>query len=176
MKYLRKYNEDFDNDFGQLYDFNKCVYLPEEKSIVGAYMVIGETEKLLTLLNIREVGRDMIFFDNAKSYDITIHRVSLPKSSVTVLDSVEGKEGFNFVKIPYYLYKNNIDDLTVVRIKGSYDGAGNYKKRIDIPFNKLERGFWKEFKDPNVVSYIKQTNDDHRTVSLISYYSKGDFE
>ena len=170
MKYLKTF-ESLTNS----YDFDKCVYSPEEKSIIGAYMIIGETDKELTLLNIKEIERDMIFLDSARSYDITIHRVSLPKSVLSVLGPVEGKEGFSFVKIPYYLYKDKKNDLDVKRIRGSYDGRV-YRKRIDIPFNKLEGGFWREFSDPNVVSYIKQTNDDHRTDNLLSYYAKGDFE
>lgn len=171
MKYLKTFES-----MTNLYDFDRCTYISDDKSIVGAYMITGETDKLVELLNIKEIIRERhLFMDNAQSYDITIHRVTLPKSMIHILSDVEGKEGFKYVKMPYWLYKKNITDLDIKRIKGAWDGV-KYKKRLDIYPDKLANNeFYKNFSDDNIINYIKQTNNDLRTYDLLSLYSKGDY-
>jgi hypothetical protein len=171
MKYLKT----FENMINQ-YDFNKCIYIADDKSIVGPYMIIDENENFISLLNIKERVRDYhLFMDNAQSYDITIHRISLPKTNIEVVGDVIGKEGFKYIKLPYWLYKKNINDLEVKRIKGTWDGV-KYKKRLDIPVDKLlNSDFINNFKDDNVINYIRQTNDDNRTNYLITNYNKNGF-
>jgi hypothetical protein len=157
------------------FDFDKTVYIPETKSIVGPYMIVGEDDKTITVLNIKEIMGD-VFLDNAHAYDITIHRVKLPKSQVEILSDVEGKEGFKYIKIPYWLFKNNLIDLDVKRIKGGWDYS-SHKKRLSIPVRKLlNSNFISNFKDENVVNYISITNPDRKTNELIRSYAEKGFE
>lgn len=169
MRYLKRF-ENIDNI---IRDFDKSTYSPEDKSIITSYMITSENEKSIEILNIREIpDRRGIFMDNAIGYDITIHRTTLNKPQVEVLEDVPGKEGFKYIKIPYYLYKANLNDLEVKRFKGGFDGE-KYKKRLSIPAIKTENvSFMLEFKDPNVVNYIKVTNPDERTDFLVGLYSK----
>lgn len=157
------------------FDFNKSVYISETKSVVAPYMIVGEDDKTISVLNIKEIMRD-VFLDNAYGYDITIHRVKLPKSQVEVLSDVNGKEGFKFIKIPYWLFKNNLTDLEIKRIKGGWDGSG-HKKRLDIPVDKLlNSNFISNFKDENVVNYISITNPERKTNELIRSYAEKGFK
>jgi hypothetical protein len=38
-----------------MFDFNKITFIPEDKSIVGAYMITGEDDKTIDILNIKEI-------------------------------------------------------------------------------------------------------------------------
>ena len=44
--------------------------------------------------------------DGADPYTIQIHRTKLPKSQIEILGPVEGKEGFEFIKIYFYRFVN----------------------------------------------------------------------
>ena len=168
MKYLKT----FENMSEIARDFNKSTYSPEDKSIIAAYMITSENDKSIEILNIKETERRGVFLDNAIGYDITIHRVTLNKTQVEVLEDVPGMQGFKYIKIPYYLYKSNLNDLEVKRFKGGFDGE-KYKKRLNVPAVKtMDPSFISEFKDPNVVNYIKVTNPDERTHFLLGLYSK----
>ena len=169
MKYLKRF-ENIDNT---IRDFDKSTYSPEDKSIIAAYMITSDNDKSIDVLNIKEIpDRRGIFLDNAIGYDITIHRTTLSKPQVEVLEDVPGMQGFKYIKIPYYLYKSNLNGLEVKRFKGGFDGE-KYKKRLSIPAIKSENeSFISEFKDPNVVKYIKVTNPDERTHFLLGLYSK----
>lgn len=48
MKYLKRFNEN------KSIDFYLSNYEESDKSIVGAYMIIEESEKTITILNIQE--------------------------------------------------------------------------------------------------------------------------
>ena len=159
MKYLKT----FENMSNIIRDFDKSTYSTEDKSIIAAYMITSESEESIEILNIKETERSGIFLDNAIGYDITIHRVTLNKPQVEVLEDVTGKEGFKYLKIPYQIYKSKLNDLEIKRFKGGFDGE-KYKKRLSIPAIKtMNPSFISEFKDPNVVNYIKVTNPDERT-------------
>lgn len=113
MKYLKKFNE---NKFSD-YDFNMSIYDPLDKFVVGAYMIIEDTEKSITVLNLKEREDTRGFFTDGKlPYTFTVHKIRLPKSQIEVLGFVEGIEGFNWIKIPYWLTKSNLD-LKITRIK-----------------------------------------------------------
>jgi len=157
MKYLKT----FENLTTER-DFDKAVYSPEDKSIIGAYMITSGGSSI-GILNIKEkIGRG-IFMDNRLSYDVSIHRVNLDRSKIEILEDVPGKEGFNYIKIPYYLYKENKDNLEIVRVKGL--------KRISIPAIKTENNhFMFNFRDIDVVNFIKVTNPDERTHFLVDMY------
>ena len=184
MKYLKT----FENMSEIARDFNKSTYSPEDKSIIAAYMITSENDKSIEILNIKETERRGVFLDNAIGYDITIHRTTLlkisaindlekyiiedNKSRIEILEDVPGIQGFKYIKIPYHLYKSNLNDLEVKRFKGGFDGE-KYKKRLNIPAIKTEdSSFISEFKDPNVVNYIKITNPDERTHFLLGLYVK----
>lgn len=162
-------------DKNDSFDFNKSVYIPETKSVIAPYMIVDEDDKSISVLNIKEIMRD-IFRDDAYGYDITIHKVKLPKSQIEVLSDVENKEGFKYIKIPYWLFKNNLIGLEIKRIKGGWDGSG-YKKRLDIPVKKLlNTDFISNFKDENVINYISITNPERKTNELIRSYAEKGFE
>ena len=153
-------------------DFNKSTYSPEDKSIIAAYMITSESDKSIEILNIKEIERGGVFLDNAIGYDITIHRTTLSKPQVEVLEDVPGMERFKYIRIPYYLYKSNLNGLEVKRFKGGFDGE-KYRKRLNIPaIKELNVSFMSELKDPNVINYIKITNPDERTHFLLGLYSK----
>jgi hypothetical protein len=168
MKYLKT----FENMDSIIRDFNKSTYSPEDKSIIAAYMITSENDKSIEILNIKETERRGVFLDNAIGYDITIHRTNLDKSQIEILEDVSGMQGFKYIRIPYYLYKSNLNVLEVKRFKGGFDGE-KYKKRLNIPAIKTEdSSFISEFKDHNVVNYIKITNPDERTHFLLGLYVK----
>ena len=146
-----------------VYDFYKTTYNPDDKSIVGAYMITGEDDKTIQVMNIKEIIRpDRFYMDNAKEYSLGIHKFILPKSQVEVLDGVEGMEGFNYIKIPYWLYKKMIDQLEVVRIQE--------KKRPDVPlYQTKNKIFIKKLSDPDVMKYISITNPDKSGMANLKY-------
>jgi hypothetical protein len=103
--------------------------------------------------------------DNAQDYYLNIQKFNLPKSQVEVLGEVEGMEGFNYIKIPYFLYKKMIDQLEVIRIKG--------KKRSDVTYaQSRNNSFLKKLNDPDVIKYISITNPDKSGISNLLFAVK----
>lgn len=155
-----------EQDANPSYDFNNTTYIPEDKSIVGAYMITGEDNNSLQILNIKEMIREnVIFMDNAQPYNLNVQQFNLPKSQVTVLGEVEGMEGFNYIKIPYWLYKKMIDQLQIVRVKG--------KKRADVSYlQSRDNNFLKKISNPDVVKYISITNPDKAAINNLFYAAK----
>jgi hypothetical protein len=149
-----------------MFDFNKTTYVPEDKSIVGAYMITGEDNNSIQILNIKEmVNENSIFMDNAQPYNLNVQQFNLPKSQVTVIGEVEGMEGFNYVKIPYFLYKKMIDQLEIVRIKG--------KKRVKVSYpQSRDNRFLKKLNNPDVLKYISITNPDKSGMDNLLYAAK----
>ena len=138
-------------------DFYKNVYNPEDKSIVGAYTIYDETDKMIELLNVKETLTGKGFYmDGADPYNIKIHKVKLPKSQIEILGPVEGKEGFQYIKIPYWLFKKQSDDLTVKR----------YPKLKRITFNQFQykdNNFLKSMSDPKIINHLVASNPDDGT-------------
>jgi len=151
-------------------DFNNSVYLPDEKAIIGSYFITGETDDSISLLNIKEFGSEIASFgDNALPYSVTIHNITLPKSKIEVISAVEGKEGFSYIKIPYWLYKENLSDLSIKRCKGTYHNM----KRLDLRDVSLSnKELMSNFKDPNVVKYFSISNPDERTQQQVKNYAR----
>lgn len=149
-----------------VYDFYKTVYNPEDKSITGAYMITGEDNNSIQVMNIKEMAREnRIFMDNAQEYNLNIQKFDLPKSQVEVLGKDEQMEGFNYIKIPYWLYKKMIDQLEVIRIKG--------KKRSDVTYaQSRNNNFLKKLNDPDVIKYISITNPDKSGIDNLLYAAK----
>jgi hypothetical protein len=135
-------------------DFFKNVYNPDDKSIVGAYTIYDETDKMVELLNVKEtLTQKGIYMDGAEPYNIKIHKVKLPKSQIEILGPVEGKEGFQYIKIPYWLFKKQSDDLSVKR----------YPKLKRITFNQFQykdNEFLKSMSDPKIIEHLVSSNPD----------------
>jgi hypothetical protein len=155
-----------EQDVNPSYDFNKTTYVPDDKSIVGAYMITGEDNNSIQVLNIKEMVREnSIFMDNAQPYNLNVQQFNLPKSQVTVLGEVEGVEGFNYIKIPYFLYKKMIDQLEIVRLKG--------KKRAKVSYpQSRDNRFLKKLNNPDVIKYISITNPDKSGMDNLLYAAK----
>ena len=155
-----------EQDISPSYDFNKTTYIPEDKSIVGAYMITGEDNNSIQVMNIKEMAREnRIFMDNAQEYNLNIQKFDLPKSQVEILGKDEEMEGFNYIKIPYWLYKKMIDQLEVIRIKG--------KKRSDVTYaQSRNNNFLKKLNDPDVIKYISITNPDKSGIANLLYAAK----
>ena len=134
-------------------DFNKSVYNPEDKSIVAAYMITNELPNMIEILNIQEnLDNSGLFMDGAESYNIDVHFSKLPKSQIEILGDVPGKEGFVFIKIPYWLYKKNPKDLSIRRY--------TKLKRLSISRPQVNKDFLKLLNDPNVERYFNVIDTD----------------
>jgi hypothetical protein len=146
-------------------DFNKTVFNPEDKSIVGAYMITNEFPNMIEVLNIREVlDYTGLFMDGAESYNIQIKFAKLPKSQIEILGDVPGKDGFVFIKMPYWLYKKNPESLSVKRYTG--------KKRLSMSKGQLYDDFLKLINDPNVERYFKIIDTDDSSQQRFKYYQR----
>lgn len=146
-------------------DFNKSVYIADEKAIIGAFYIKKETEKAIEILNIKEFNRNSVFMDGADPYSVSIHTIFIPKSQCKIIKPVEGKEGFFYIKVPYWLYREK-PELQIKRLQGRL-------KRISIKnddFNKKD--FLKMFGDPDVIKYFQGSNPDNITAQYIASYAK----
>ena len=134
-------------------DFNKSVYNPDDKSVVAAYMITNDLPNMIEVLNIQEnLDNSGLFMDGAESYNIDIHFSKLPKSQIEILGDVPGKEGFVFIKIPYWLYKKNPKDLSIRRY--------TKLKRLSISRPQVNKDFLKLLNDPNVEKYFNVIDTD----------------
>ena len=146
-------------------DFYKTVFNPEDKSLIGAYMITGETDKMVDILNIKEYKSDKgIYMDGADPYTIQIHRTRLPKSQIEILGPVEGKEGFEFIKMPYWLFKKMPTELGVKRLTN--------KRKINFTNDQYRNDFFKELTDPDVQKQISVLNKDEITPIWVKQFSK----
>ena len=147
-------------------DFYKTVFNPEDKSLIGAYMITGETDKMVDVLNIKEYKSDKgIYMDGADPYTIQIHRTKLPKSQIEILSPVEGKEGFEFIKMPYWLYKKMPTELGVKRLTN--------KRKINFTYEQYRSNeFLKDLNDPNVQKQISVLNTDDITPVWVKSMSR----
>lgn len=151
-----------EDEMNPSYNFNKTVYFPENKVIVGAYMITGEDEKNIEVLNLKEIADEKIYMDNAISYSITVNKVNLPKSQVKVVGEVDGRDGFYYIEIPYWLFKKLDGQLDVKRIEG--------KKRLSISYAQSRNdAYMKKLIDPDVVKYISITNPDKSGMDRLMY-------
>ena len=151
------------------YDFDKATYLSDERAIIGAYFITKENEKSVEILNIKEFAADTAtFMDNARPYSVTFHRGTLPTSQIEIIEEVVGKEGFFYVKVPYWLYKEN-PELNIKRIVGDY----HYMKRLDLRDSSLgNKELMSNFKDPDVIKYFAASDKDDRTQQQVINYGR----
>jgi hypothetical protein len=159
MKYLKRFNESDAID----YDFYSSIYNPLDKFVVGAYMIIEESEKTIIVLNLQEREDTRSFFADGKiPYTFLPYKVILPKSQIEVLEPVDNMEGFNWIKIPYWLVKNN-PGLKIQRVKNSKRFSNN---------STLHRSLKPEMIDDNVRKYLSITDKDHRSVINLNIISR----
>jgi len=141
------------------------VYIPEEKAMVGAYMITGDNGKMIEVLNIKEfLDNSGLFMDGAESYNIYIYFSKLPKSQIEILGPVEGKEGFEFIKIPYWLYKKNVEGLSIKR--------SLVKKRLSIARSQVYGDYLKLINDPNVEKYFFEVDKDESSRQRFKSYQR----
>lgn len=154
-------------------NFNKSIFVPVENVIIAPYMIVKDNESSIEILNIKEYTSETgAFWDEATPYTVTFHRLTLPKSQITILEDVIDKNGFKYIRIPYWLYKKNTEDLTIRRCIGTY----HKMKRLDIRDVGLNNHeFMRNFKDPNVEKYLKTTDSDERTHQLINIYKNRNY-
>ena len=146
-------------------DFNKLVYIPEEKAMIGAYMIVGDSGKMIDVLNIHEqLDRSGLFMDGAESYNIDIQFAKLPKSQIEMLGPVEGKEGFEFIKIPYWLYKKMSKELSIRRY--------TKLKRLSIARSQVNDYFLKLINNPNVEKYFNIIDTDDVSQQRFKSYQR----
>jgi len=147
-------------------DFYKTVFNPEDKSLIGAYMITGETDKMVDILNIKEFKSDKgVYMDNSDPYTIQIYRTKLPKSQIEILGPVEDKEGFEFIKMPYWLFKKMPTELGIKRLSN--------KRKINFTYDQYRSNdFFKELNDPNVQKQISVLNTDDITPVWVNQLSK----
>jgi len=119
-------------------------------------------------MNIKEFeSKDQVFIDNAPAYSVTIHKEKLPKSQIEIISEVTDREGFFYIKIPYWLYKEK-PNLTIKRCKLNFN-----KKRLSLPDRILKnKELMKWFQDPDVEKYFKSSDSDARTQQLVQLYKK----
>lgn len=143
-------------------DFYKNVYNPEDKSIVGAYTIYDETDKMVEVLNIQELKSDKgIYMDGAEPYNIKINKVKLPKSQIEILGPVEGKDNFVYIKIPYWLFKKQPNELTTKRL--------NMLKRINFtPYQYKDNDFLLMLNDSKIINHLVSSNPDSTTKSWVN--------
>lgn len=162
-KYLKLVEQDESIDVTP--DFNKLIYLPEEKVMIGAYMIVGESEKMIDILNINEqLDNTGLFMDGAESYNIFIYFSKLPKSQIQILGPVEGKEGFVFIKIPYWLYKKMSKELSIRRYTKN--------KRLSIARSQMYGDYLKLINDPNVEKYFFEIDKDETSRRRFKSYQR----
>lgn len=144
-------DDDIDTDETQ-YDFYKGEYIQTDKSFIAAYLMGEEIGKQIEVLNLREYKDNYSMFMNGYvPYSVTTHKTLLPLSQIEILGDVPGKEGFKFIKIPYWLFKKKQDDLKINRL--------NEKKALYLTskhrsYDQLEQLFTPEFEHfYNTISY-----------------------
>jgi hypothetical protein len=146
-------------------DFNKLVYIPEDKAMVGAYMIVGESDKMIDILNIHEqLDNSGLFMDGAESYNIYIYFSKLPKSQIEILGPVEDREGFVFIKIPYWLYKKMSKELSIKRY--------TKKKRLSIARSQINGDYLKLINDLNVEIYFNIIDTDETSRRRFKSYQR----
>jgi hypothetical protein len=151
------------------FDFDKATYLSDERAIIGAYFITKQNEKSIEILNIKEFAPDTATFgDNARPYSVTFHKGTLPTSQIEILGEVPEKEGFFYVKVPYWLYKEN-PELNIKRIVGDF----HHMKRLDLRDHSLRNNeLMSNFKNPDVIKYFAASDKDDRTQQQVINYGR----
>jgi hypothetical protein len=147
-------------------NFHKTVFNPEDKSLIGAYMITGETDKMVDILNIKEFKSEKgVYMDGSEPYIIQIYRTKLPKSQIEILGPVDGKEGFEFIKMPYWLFKKMPTELGIKRLT-------NDRKITFTNSQYSDNQFLKELNSPDVQKQISVLNTEEITPIWVKSVSR----
>jgi hypothetical protein len=172
MKDINVYNRELSEDDEETLsepDFNKLVYNPNDKTVIGAYFVTNENDKIVEVINLIEIKNDSVFFDGHTSYSFNPNKVKLPKSQIEIIGDVEGKNGFKYIKIPYWLVKKSEGKLNIKRIDGN--------KKFSLNKSQGNKGYLEKLNDPNIDKILKITGSDKDLEILEKYrnYYKSKF-
>ena len=166
MKYLKRFNE----SESTYYDFYMSIYDPLDKFVVGAYMIIEDSEKSITVLNLQEKEDTRCFFaDGRIPYTFIPYKVRLPKSQIQILGPVDNMEGFFWIKIPKWLVIRNIvnnDETSKWPIQCLKIVRVNKMKKGDrrVSNNSIfTKSLKPEMIDDNVRKYISSIDKDNRS-------------
>lgn len=147
-------------------DFNKTIYIPSDKSIIGAYFIKEQNDKSITILNVKEYMKDSTYVDNAIPYTISVETKTLSLNDIEVLQEDKYRKGFFYIKMPYWFYKNNISQLEIKRIKAPH-------KRVDFQAKDLRnKKITDIFKDKSILDYFKSSNSDNQTQKNVENFYK----
>jgi hypothetical protein len=165
MKDINTYNKELSEDeetTEKTPDFYKSVYNPDDKSVIAAYLITGETDKMIEVLNLIEKQDERsTFLDNVRPFSFVPQKIKLPKSQIEIIGDVEGKEGLSYIKIPYWLFKKNQEQLKVSRIKD--------KKRYKIANSQGNETFMKKLKDLDIDKFLRVSGDEDDVKTLQRY-------
>lgn len=158
MRYLKRFNENIENT-ESIYDFNDSNYDAISKSITAAYMIIEDSEKTITVLNIKEFEDKLsVFADGHMPYTIEIYKTKLSKSQIEIGNELVDKPGFNWIKIPYWLVINN-PGLKIQRIKRRKRFSNSEKMHSKLDPKTI---------DSDVLKYLSITDKDKTTLININ--------
>lgn len=168
MKWIKRFNENYGEIDGEVKrDFNTTIYSSVDKSIIGAYYLLSESDKSYKVLNVREEeNKTKRRMDGTLFYHLYPSIINLPKSNVKIDGEVEDKPGFYWFKIPYWIFKSS-DDLKIMRLK--IDKKEFDFSRSQVLFNEITDATKKIFTNPQVVEYIKNNYDGGELKTLRSY-------
>lgn len=165
MKDINTYNKELSEDeetTEKTPDFYKSVYNPDDKSVIAAYLITGETDKMIEVLNLIEKQDERsTFLDNVQPFSFVPQKIKLPKSQIEIIGDVEGKEGLTYIKIPYWLFKKNQEQLKVSRIKD--------KKRYKIANSQGNETFMKKLKDLDIDKFLRVSGNEDDVKTLQRY-------
>lgn len=165
MKYLKRFDENENNEGldKKEYNFFKTEFIAEEKAIVGAYYIVKKGEKSIEVLNLKESpNHNATYMDNSTPYTIkSVNKCILPLSQITIIGPVDDREGFFFIKIPYWLFKKD-DGLSIYRYdkKKRFDGGRTIEGLISNVTKEYKKEYLTKMLDPNVEKYLKASNKD----------------
>ncbi len=157
---FHKVTENYSSE--KILDENSTLYNEKENTITGLYHIVEQTPSIIKILNIKEyVSESATHMDGTSPIQFDVYYVTLPKSQVKILDiSVDDNYvGFNYIEIPYWLYKKNSKELSIKRLGRNYKLRGN----LDITFTKLGTGdYMKHLSDDNVRDHLIILGNDIR--------------
>ncbi len=164
MRYLKRFVESIEEVESEKkgYDFYNSEFIPEDKTIIGAYYITKESDKSIEVLNLQEKASSTgLYMDGANPYIITtIGRVTLPTSQISIIGPVEDREGFFYIKMPYWLYKKS-PELVIYRYakKKRFDGGRTIENLIKGP-KEYKKDYLTKMLSDDIEKYLTSSDKD----------------
>lgn len=177
MKYIKRFIESIEEPEEEKkgYDFYNSEYIMEDKSIIGAYFITKRSDKSIEILNLQEkISRTGLYMDGADPYTITtVGRVSLPTSQITIIGPVEDREGFFYIKMPYWIYKKS-PELVIYRSdkKKRFDGGKTIEPLISSVTKEYKVDFLTKMLSDDVEKYLLSSDKDELFKSQFSNFKR----